>query len=381
MKKQGYYIFITVIWLLAGLSCRQPSAVPETDSGSHIPVHYAKGFTIHDHQDYLIVNVRDPLDTTHIIETYCLVRAGKNTPERLQTTQIINIPIKNIACLSTTHLGFIEALDLRDKVTGIAGTKYVFDAALNQRINSGAIKEIGNEASLNYELLVSMHPDMVMTYVLGADGKEQLNKMRSLQMQPVINNEYLELTPLGQAEWIKFVAAFFDNIEKAEQVFADVEKQYNETVALIKTEKTKPTVLTGLPFRGEWTVPGGKSFAATYLSDAGGDFLWSDNTSTGNIPVSMEQVIARAMNADCWINIGAEENASSIPVADHKLSEFTAYKTGNLFNNNNRVNANGGNDYWESGIVNPQVVLQDLAKIFHPSFMQEHQFYYYKHLD
>jgi iron complex transport system substrate-binding protein len=348
-----------------------------------IPITYAKGFTIEDFGAYKKLIVRDPLDSTKIIESYYLIHAGDSVPvtESIAQNNIITIPIQSIACLSTTHLGFLERLNLQDKIIAASGTQYVYDSLLNNLIANGKVKEMGFESALNYEMLVQIHPDIIMTYVFGADGEEAMKKLSSLKLQSVVNNEYLELTPLGQAEWIKYVAAFFDLSDEADSIFKQIETEYLRTKSLALKTASRPKVLTSLPFRGEWTVSGGKSFAANYLADAGADYLWKDNESTGNFPVSMEQILVKGMDADCWINIGPVDSKTEIKNADAKLVKIKAYQSGNLFNNDKRMSAQGGNDYWESGVVNPQYVLQDLVKIFHPEIMEQHTFYYYKKIE
>lgn len=327
--------------------------------------------------------VRDALDTSRILAKYYLVHAGDSVPiaESPDQKNIITVPVQSVACLSTTHLGFLEKLNLHNKIIAASGTQYVFDSLLIKLIDAGIIKEMGYESALNYEMLTQIHPGIIMTYVFGADGEESMHKLEALKLQTVINNEYLEITPLGQAEWIKYVAAFFDLSDEADSIFAEIENEYLETKTIALKSAARPKVLTSLPFRGEWTVSGGKSFAANYLSDAGADYLWKENESTGNFPVSMEQILLKGMEADCWINIGPVDSKAEIKNTDTKLTKIKAYQNGNLFNNDNRMSAKGGNDYWESGVVNPQLVLQDLVKIFHPEIMQEHAFYYYKKIE
>ncbi len=365
------------------LSCKVKVEHHTYTTGEQIPVRYAKGFLIEDFGTYKKMIVRDALDTSRILAKYYLVHAGDSVPvaESPDQKNIITVPVQSVACLSTTHLGFLEKLNLHNKIIAASGTQYVYDSLLIKLIDAGIIKEMGYESALNYEMLTQIHPGIIMTYVFGADGEESMHKLEALKLQTVINNEYLEITPLGQAEWIKYVAAFFDVSDEADSIFEDIEKQYLQTKNIALNSASRPKVLTSLPFRGEWTVSGGKSFAANYLSDAGADYLWKENESTGNFPVSMEQILLKGMEADCWINIGPVDSKAEIKNADTKLTKIKAYQNGNLFNNDNRMSAKGGNDYWESGVVNPQLVLQDLVKIFHPEIMQEHAFYYYKKIE
>lgn len=166
----------------------------------------------------------------------------------------------------------------------------------------------------------------------------------------------------------------------ADSVFNVIENSYQTIKEQAIALENQPTVFTGLPFKGEWTVPGGNSFAATYLADAGANYLWKDDSRTGNFPIAFEQVIATALSAEYWLHAGASKTLNDIAKADSRLTSFDAWKTGNVFNNNKRVNENGGNDYWESGIVNPNLVLKDLVKILHPELFTSDTLTYYTQL-
>jgi iron complex transport system substrate-binding protein len=342
------------------------------------PVKYAKGFTIIHYENYIELVVRNPLDTANIIQRYRLYKI--NTPENLPGIINIKIPISNIACLSTTHIGFLEALHLEDKLIACSGTKYVYNEYVTSLIDAGKIQEMGNEGVLNTELLVSLQPSIIMAYNMGNSSYDQFDKLQSLQLTPVLNNEYLETTPLGQAEWIKFVAVFFDKSDEANTIFDSVAAEYDAVKNSVAAITNKPKVFTGLAFKGEWTIPGGKSFAANFLQDAGSTYVWRDDEKTGNYPVALEEVIAKAKDAEYWLHTGAAESLQDIKNADERYKVFFAFEQGNVINNNKRVNAQGGNDYWESGIVSPHLVLKDLVKIFHPTLMQDHEFVYYKQL-
>jgi iron complex transport system substrate-binding protein len=126
-------------------------------------------------------------------------------------------------------------------------------------------------------------------------------------------------------------------------------------------------------------MPAGKSYVAKYLSDAGGKYLWSDDKSAGSLPLSFEVVLERAANADYWLNFSQSwQSLKDVVAEDSRYADFQAVKTGNLYNNNTRVNDSGGNDYWEGGISNPDIVLSDLIKILHPEILPNHQLFYYR---
>ncbi len=371
----------TLILMLLFVSCKDVEREQNSEgTGVLVDILYAKGFTITEYTDHYLVTVVDPLDSAKIIQQYYLYR--NDEPEiKTEGIDYIHIPLADLASLSTTHLPFLEALKVEDKLIAFSGVKYIYSEKINELVSKDLIQDIGNEGGINVELLVLLQPDIIMAYNSGNPAYDQFDKMRSLKLKPVLNNEYLELTPLGQAEWLKFVATFFDKLSEANNQFMTVESEYLAIKKMTDTIQNKPNVFTGSAFKGEWTVPGGKSFAATFLKDAGADYIWSIDDKTGNFPVSFEDVISKAKDADFWLHPGASETLQDMVNADIRFNYFNAYRKQEVYNNNNRVNSFGGNDYWESAVFAPQVVLQDLVKIFHPELMVDHSFVYYKHLE
>lgn len=372
---------VVIICTLIFISCKQDATSTASEAGVRVPLQYAKGFTITQFSDHYILTVRNPIDTNKIITHYYL---SKNIEGILEKKDIsaISIPVHSMVSLSTTHVGFLEALGLTDKLVGFSGTQYIYSDKVTQRVHNGAIKEVGNDGGIDNEVIIGLHPDIVMTYMSGNAGYDHIDKLLSLQQQPVVNNEYMELSPLGQAEWIKFIAVFFDALDTANIIYNEIVAEYTQLQQIAAKATTHPTVFTGMAFKGEWTIPGGKSFAATYLKDAGAEYIWADDDKTGNFPVSLETVMDKALQADYWIHPGAAASLKEMTDADPRYAYFSPWKTGKVYNNNARQKQGGGNDYWESGIVYPNKILADLVAIFHPELMQDttHQFSFYTHL-
>lgn len=374
---------ITCLVFVIFLGChadKEESAKQVNTTGKKIQVEYAKGFVITDHGEYREITVRHPQDTSHIIATYILADNLDNINTSGKEAVLVKTPVKSIACVSTTHAGFLEALHLEHTISGISGTRFIYDPGVRERIDEKQVIEIGTEGSYDLEKIIRMDPNIIMTYQFDDPEYDAFGKFAALGLQTVLNNEYLELTPLGQAEWIKFVAAFYNMSDYADSLFTITAATYNRYKSLAESVINRPTVFTGMPFKGEWTVPGGKSFAATYLHDAGADYIWADDEQTGNFPIAFEVVIQQALHAQFWLHAGAADNLQEITKNDSRLSVFAALQQAHVFNNNKRVNASGGNDYWESGIVNPQNVLKDLIIIFHPELFPSDTLTYYKQL-
>jgi iron complex transport system substrate-binding protein len=134
-----------------------------------------------------------------------------------------------------------------------------------------------------------------------------------------------------------------------------------------------------MPWNGSWYLSGTASFQAQLLKDAGAQYLWLGNDEKSSLIKSKEIIIDEAYDADYWLNQNSYSDIASIIKYDDKFKGFKAVKQKKLYNNDNRINVALGNDYWESGVVNPQVILKDLIKVFHPELIK-HEMYYYRKL-
>jgi iron complex transport system substrate-binding protein len=345
-----------------------------------LTVNYATGFTVKYQKNYKIITVTNPWRNAKTSFQYVLLECGTPVPTVFDKTQIITIPVNSAISLSTTHLPHFAKLGIADKLLAVSDTKKVNTQAVVENIKAGKIAEVESNGNLNIERVLELNPNVVITYGTGNPQTDSHPKLLEAGLKVAINAEYMETSPLGRAEWLKFTALFFNKDEIAEKLFQETSQKYKAVVAKVKSIKKRPTVFTGFNFKGTWYAPGCKSYAAKYFSDAGADYLCVDNYS-GSIPLSFEDVFARAMKADYWLNLSQSWQTLKDAISeDNRYGEFNAVKKGNVYNNNLRVNSNGGNDYWESGTSNPDVVLSDLVKIMHPELLPNHQLIYYQKL-
>jgi len=376
-------IIIILSFLLFFVSCnsdKKELTVKKSsiESFSRTSVKYAKGFTIKQFKEYKIITINNAWKGD--AKSYQYVLYATEKPKNILDAMFIKIPIKSIACMSLTHVAFLEKLGLESSIVALSGCDYVSSFKIKNQIKNNTIKEIGQEQNFNYEMLVEKSPDFVMAYGINSASNGFLNKMKELGLNVVLNSEYMETHPLGKAEWIKFMAAFYDEDEKANEIFNQIEKEYLSLLALTEKIEAKPTVFTGMPWSGSWYIPGAKSFQAQLFKDAGAKYLWLDNNEQGSLVKSKEIIIDEAYEADFWLNQNSYNSITSVTDFDAKFKGFTAVKEGQLYNNDNRLNDKNGNDYWESGVVNPHIVLKDLIEIFHPGLIA-HEFHYYRKLE
>ncbi len=314
-------------------------------------------------------------------EEYFLIKEGTEIPDSLSTKNIIKVPIKKIICLSTTHIAFVEVINETDKIVGLSGAKYIYNKKLRRKTEEGKIKDIGYENSLDFELLLSLKPDLVTIYDINGNVSPVINKLKQYHIPVIIINEYSESSVLAQAEWVKFFAEFFDKRKVADSFFSDISKKYDSYLKSVDTIKEKPTVLLNMPWKGTWYIPGGKSNVAQLIKDAGGRYIWENTREQHNYALNIEEIYEKASNADFWLNPGQAKEINDIIKADVRLENFKPIKSCNIFNRNKRLNPYGGNDYMESGTIRPDLILKDIIKILHPDMFKTDTFYFYQKLN
>jgi iron complex transport system substrate-binding protein len=342
-------------------------------------IQYARGFTIEYHDTYKIITVLDLRKNADVMSQYVLVQRGTEPPSGYDNTLHIDIPVRSLVTMSSTYLPHLEQLNVLDTLVGHDNFKHVNTPAVRERIAKGNLKEIGEGPNVNIELLMILEPDIIMTH-MDSSMYDTPPKLFEAGLRVVINASFNELTPLGRMEWIKFIAAFFNKEQEAEVIFKKTANAYEKLAANVRSVAIKPTVLLNAPYKGEWWIPGGQSYVATFMKDAGATYLWAEDPSQGSHILDFEVVYEKAVDADYWLNPGQWKSLKDGIAMDERFAQFQAFQQGNVYNNNARVNEYGGNDYWESGLARPELVLADLIKIFHPELMPEHEFVYYKQL-
>ncbi|SHE98312.1 iron complex transport system substrate-binding protein [Mariniphaga anaerophila] len=338
---------------------------------------YAHGFKIEKTKNITQLTVYNPWEKAENVSVeYFLVDKNAVVPDSLAGKTVIKTPVERVICLSTTHIGFLDVLDETAAVVGVSGKQYVSNSKIRARIENKEVPDVGYGQNLNYELMVSQKPDLVFVYGVGGDVTSYAQKLEELGVSVVYVAEYLEETPLGKAEWVKFFGAFFQKDEKAQQFFEQVEDEYNTLKKVAGEASENPKVLVGSPYKDSWWIPGGKSYLANLIADAGGDYLGKENSSHESYVISFEHALTWGGEADIWINMGNVTSKAEVLAIDQRFENFSVFNDGKLFNNVKRLGSHGGNDFWESGTVHPHWILHDLISIFHPGLVDTEMIYY-----
>lgn len=371
-----------LVLTLALIACQPEKKTIETlsDSSPAIVSRYAEGFKVTSYKGCKLVEVLYPYQGATNGYRYLLVPRELEIPEHTSDMKIIRTPIESIVCTSTTHIPLLDYLGQTETLKGFPTTDYISSEKMRQRVDAGEVKDLGKDSGLNIELLAVLKPDLVMGYTMTSDYG-QFRKIEELGIPVVINAEYLEKHPLGRAEWIKFMALFFNQEKLADSVFQSIERNYLDVQKKASAATSRPTVYNGIIYGDTWYLPGGQNYAAKLLKDAGCEYLWETDSSQGFLELTFESVFDKAHKADLWIGVGTFNSLDEIKSADHRYARFSAFKTGQVYSNVARKGAKGGSELLELGYLRPDIILKDLVIIAHPGLQLGDTLYFHKKLE
>lgn len=276
-------------------------------------------------------------------------------PDKVMGRYTIAQPYRRICSNACTHVGYIKELDAMDKLVGITDRHLVYTPLAD------SVADLGNSMSPNREQIVLLQPDIVLlsTYAEGDATPEQL---RQLGLPIVYINEWQENHPLARAEWIRVFGVLTGRLAQADSIFEQVCAAYNAINQQPSTSSSQYSILSGQDFRGTWYVPAGKTYMGQLFKDAGYRYRYADDNRTQSIPRMTEQILRDFQDADIWVGVQAN-SLDELARIDEKHTWFKAYQQGQVYSFSKRTTPSGGNDFWETGVVHPELILQDLRLI------------------
>lgn len=401
-------------------------------------------------------------------------------------TLIISRPLSRLIVMSTSHIGFLRAIGGEDAIVGVSGAEYVYDSTVRARIGEGRILDIGYDASPDYEKIMALKPELVLTYSVSPVKSQFLTKLESLGIRSFTVNEHLESHPLARASYVRLFGALTGNMSAADSVLAVVSKNYQALRDSVRALMTVPgegpqsadaeqricarKILVNIPYKDQWFIPGQENYLSHLVRDAGGEILGSEPGTSISGQISVERAYSLSKEASLWLNVGwcrtldqllsvnplfgdflmniqknaaangfgsasssdsagssdsvgSSASASSYASVDRFVSAGGSASVGGsasgegsdsvegsasagssdsvgssasvdgfvsagdsasvggsasgdesthadgqaspqvIWNDNSRQNAKGGNDFWESGVVRPDLILRDLIRI------------------
>jgi iron complex transport system substrate-binding protein len=373
-----HYFFLVVLFF-GFIQCKQS----ENNSNSALhpknSIENASGFSLHQYDGFSVVTVTNAYPEAQENYRYVLHKKGVQIPDSLQQFTAIEVPIQKIIVTSTTHIPSLEMLDVLETLVAFPNANYISSEKTRNRIDSGKIREIGSNQSLNTEVILDVAPDVIVGFSVDGDMKTYRNLEKNGQTI-LFNSDWTEKHPLGKAEWIKFFGALYDLDEKATTIFNTIKKDYESAKALVSKTTTKPTIFAGSVYKDQWYLPQGESWAAFFLNEAQGDYLWKDSKGTGSLALSFETVLDQAQDADFWIGPGQFTSIDEILNANPNYQYFKAVKNKNIYSFSTKKGKTGGVIYYELAPNRPDLVIKDLIKILHPEVLPDYELFFFEKL-
>lgn len=376
MQFQKFTLFIA---LLLSISCKKEEKSIQINNLGREIVTNAEGLSIKEFDNFKLVTVTNTFPEATESYSYVLHKKGFQIPDSLSKYISIEIPVQKIIVTSTTHIPSLEILEVENTLKAFPNTNYISSEKTRALINNGSIREIGNNQSLNTEVILDIQPDVIVGFSVDGDMKTYKNLERNGQ-KIILNSDWTEKTPLGKAEWIKFFGALYDKSEQADAIFNKIKTDYLEAVKLAKNSSKSPTIMAGSIYEDQWFLPQGDSWAAYFLKEANGDYLWKDSKGTGSLSLSFESVLDKAKDADYWIGPGQFTSIEQILASNPNYKHFKSVQGKNVYSFSSKKGETGGVIYYELAPNRPDLVVKDLIKILHPELLPDYQLYFFEKL-
>ena len=341
-----------------------------------IPMKYAENLLMMKGEGYTRVQLRNPWDTTSVLNTYILVDKKSEMPEQLPQGTVVRTPLSKALVYTATHCNLIHELGAVSSIGGICEIQYIKVPEIVEGCKNGTIVNAGEGTNPDIEKIIDLHPDALMLSPYeNSGGHGQVEKLKV----PIIEcADYMETSALGSAEWIRFYGMLFGKQALADSIFAEVEKNYNELKAMSTSQPVKPKLMCEWKSGSAWYVPGGRSTTGRLYHDAGAEYAFNHYPNSGAVPLSFETVFDKAQDADIWLmkyNHATDKTLTSMREDYGPYAQFKAYKQKQVYGCNTAYK-----EYYEDFPFHPDKVLKDLIKIFHPTLLPDYELKYFDKL-
>ena len=341
-----------------------------------IPLKYAENLLMMKGEGYTRVQLRNPWDTTSVLSTYILVDKESDMPKYLPEGTLVRTPLSKALVYTAVHCNLIKELGVVQSIGGICELQYIKVPEIIEGFKNGTIVNAGEGTNPDIEKIIDLHPDaLLLSPYENSGGHGQVEKLKV----PIIEcADYMETSALGSAEWIRFYGMLFGQLHKADSIFTEVEKNYNDLKVLAQSQTSKPKLLCELKSGSAWYVPGGRSTTGRLYHDAGAEYAFNHYPNSGAVPLSFETVFDKAQDADIWLmkyNHATDKTLTSMREDYGPYAQFKAFKQKQVYGCNTAYK-----EYYEDFPFHPDKVLKDLIKIFHPTLLPDYESKYFNKL-
>lgn len=340
---------------------------------------YADNLTMVEHERFTQVSLRNPWDTTRVLHRYVLVSSDSDIPaEELPEGTVVKVPLKHSVVYTALHCSLMDELGVLDAIAGVCDLKYIQIPEIAQACKEGRIHDLGSGMGPDVERMIELDPDAILLSPFENSGG--YGKVDQLGVAIIECADYMETSPLGRAEWMRFYGRLFGRSEEADSLFNRVEESYLHWKSKTATATGKPSAFCDLPIgNATWYMPGGRSTIGQLYADAGADYLFKHDDRTGSIPLSFETVFDKAENADVWLIRDASvpmHTYASLKADYAPYTRFKAFKERNVYQCNTLEVP-----FFEEVPFHPDRLLRDFILIFHPELSDGKPLRYYRALE
>ena len=369
MKKLFFFAVAVALTIVAGTGCK--GVMVSNAVGDTLQLKYAERIKIVECDGYSVVTLADPWNMGKTLHAYLLVPGDGSgaSDDSLKTMHpgatIVHTPLKKALIATSVHCALTDELGAADAVGGVCDLQYINLPWVKEGVKSGKIRDCGSALSPTIETIIDLAPDAIFLSPFQNSGG--YGRVSELNIPIIETADYMETSPLGRAEWMRFYGMLFGKEQQADSLFAEVDKEYGrlkEEGRMKKDEGGRKTVLMDKLIGSVWYVPGGKSTIGQMISDAGIGYAWSEDESSGSLSLPFEAVLEKTMDADIWMfRYSAPHDITSKELLSEKAgySQFRAFREGNIYGCNNSLNT-----FYEDTPFHPERLLRDFICIAHP---------------
>ncbi len=385
-KRISIHVGLLLAGILLVVACKRESQSQTqsvvSDDDCVLSIDYAQNFTLEEVEPGVMhLRIADSESKHHTSYDYLLIKPNavpsdsllSNTSGKGYTT--LNLPLKRVICMTSLQLSNFIAIQATDHVAGITSTRHLFDSIMNKQIADGTTMQIGIEGNFDAEMVMAVSPDVILISPSKRGGFDVLTES-GIPVMPHLG--YQELSPLGQAEWVKLIGLLTGHTAEANTYFNNVAQEYNRICDVVKAHATSdsiPTIMSGDMKGGAWYATGGRSFLAQVFHDAGARYFMDNDENSGGVNLDFEVVYAQGADADFWRisnSFDGDFTYEELASQDARFMDFKSYR------NRKVVYCNmSKTPFYESFPVHPDLLLSDFVHVFHPELLPDYTPTYY----
>lgn len=377
---------ISALFLAVLLSSCGGRQTASADGGDTVPFRYAQLLQLVRYDGYTVATIRHPWRQDAVLHRYVLVPAAAPArdgspaapvpegspaapvPEGFPEGTVIRTPLRRSVVFTTVHCSLLSMLHREASVAGVADLKYIKAPYVQEGVSAGRIVDCGDGMSPVIEKIIDLHPDALLLSPFENSGG--YGQLEEIDIPIVECAEYMEPSPLGRAEWVRFYGLLYGCEHEADSLFALVDSSYHALRHTVMSESRHPdtapktSVLVDKVTGSVWYVPGGRSTIGQMLSDAGARYPWASDDRSGSIALPFETVLERAGDCDVWLlrYSGQQPLTRQQLLSEHRgYNQFRSFREGRVYGCNVEQSM-----FYEDSPFRPDLLLSDFIKILHP---------------